>query len=352
MITLDVETKSYADLPKVGAWNYSLDPTTDVICMYYGFSNTTKQAVKDTNIRGWWPGDKLPVVDLFWCIEEGSPVEAHNCSFEEAIWYNVLMPKYGFPNIEPDQWRDTMATACYLALPAGLDKLSSALGGEGKDPEGSRLITKYSKLYLKTAKPDIPPEDKEKWGRYCADDVAQEAGIGDFLGDLPPRELDIFLRNRRINRRGIYLDLEGIASASKVVDQRSTELTARFQEIVGLNPTQTEKVRGWLKDQGIPFDNLQKGTIQKFLQDEEVTEDVEIEPGIFEPTKVAIKQLGFDTVPPQVREALEIKLGSVRPVRVSWIPWLGMLGRMVGPGTRHATMGPLRAGKLVRGSSL
>ena len=86
------------------------------------------------------------------------------------------------------------------------------------------------------------------------------------------------------------------------------ELTNRFREIVGLNPTQTEKVRGWLKDNGVPFENLQKETIQKFLQDEEVTEDVEIEPGIFEPAKVAAKQFSFDTTPAEVREALEIKL--------------------------------------------
>ena len=217
MITLDVETKSYADLPKVGAWNYSLDPTTDVICLYY---QIIYQGSFEPAIEGWWPGDLIPN-ELQIAIKSGLPIEAHNAAFEEAIWYNVLMPKYGFCDIHPDQWRDTMATACYLALPAGLDRLSVALGGTGKDPEGGRLITKYSKLSLKTAKPDIPPEDKKKWGIYCADDVAQEGGIGDFLGDLPPRELEIFQRNRRINRRGIYLDLDGIASASKIVDQRS-----------------------------------------------------------------------------------------------------------------------------------
>ena len=303
MITLDIETKSYADLPKVGAWNYSLDPTTDVICLSYCYSDG-----KDMSIHTWRPGDKVPWLDRLWVGGIDEPVEAHNVSFEEAIWYNVLMPKYGFPDIAPDQWRDTMATACYLALPAALDRLSVALGGQGKDPEGSRLITKYSKLYLKTAKADIPPEDLAKFVAYCEDDVAQEAGIGEFLGDLPPRELDIFLRDRRINRRGLYLDLEGIAAASRIVDQRTEELTTRFREITDLNPTQTEKVKGWLKGCGLIFDNLQKKTIQEFLEDEEETEDIEIEPGVFEPARVATRQAGFDTTPPHVREALEIKL--------------------------------------------
>ena len=305
MITLDVETKSYADLLKVGAWNYSLDPTTDVICLSYcidaeGYGR---------GIYSWDPttSDDTPY-HLFKAIKEGMPVEAHNVSFEEAIWDNVLIPKYDFLPIAPDNWRDTMATACYLALPAGLDRLSQALGGQGKDPKGTQLITKFSKLYLKTARPEIDIESLLSFIDYCEDDTGQEAGIGDFLGDLPPRELDIFLRSRRINRRGIYLDLEGIACASKIVDQRSAELTARFQEITNLNPTQTEKVRLWLQDNGVKFDNLQKQTIQEFLKDEEVTEDIEVEPGFYETAKVAAAQFGFDTTPPLVREALEIKL--------------------------------------------
>ena len=51
MITIDFETKSYADLPKVGTWAYSEDPTTEVICVAYG--------VDSKPIQTWWPGKKL-----------------------------------------------------------------------------------------------------------------------------------------------------------------------------------------------------------------------------------------------------------------------------------------------------
>ena len=258
MIVLDFETRSHADLTKVGAWNYSLDPTTDVIVMAY--------LIDGAEIKTWEPGQPYPQ-DLVDAIYEGSTVEAHNVSFEEAIWENVLVPKYGFPDIAPDQWRDTMAVACYLALPAALDKLSLALGGEGKDPEGGRLISKYSKLHLATAEAEIPPEDMAKWRNYVCDDVAQEAGIGDFLGDLPVRELSIFLLDRRTNRRGLFLDREGIAAASAIVEQRSAELTVRFREITGgLNPSQTAKVLDWLKEQGHELSNLQRDTIEDTLE--------------------------------------------------------------------------------------
>ena len=297
MIIPDFETRSYADLGKVGAWNYSLDPTTDVIVMAYLIDHPEVS----NDIMRWEPGDPNPAI-LFWSIEQGMPIEAHNCSFEEAIWQNVMVPRYGWPEVPGDRWRDTMAAACYLALPAGLDKLSVALGGEGKDPEGGRLITKYSKLYLKSAKKDIPPEDMEKWRKYVVDDVAQEAGISDYLGQLPERELAIFFLDRRVNRRGLYLDREGIAAATEIVDQRSAELTIRFREITGLNPTQTLKVQDWLLEQDYSLPNLQKDTIQDALKDEEVTDVVEVEEGFYEIEPID------EAMPDNVREALTLKL--------------------------------------------
>ena len=158
MITFDFETKSYADLPKVGAWAYSEDPTTDVICACWGIDYDP--------IQTWWPGkDQGMPADLRDAIEEGQEVEAHNVAFERSIWQNVMVRKYGWIMPQPEQWRDTMAVANYYALPAALDKLSKVLGYEGKDPEGGRLISKYSKLNLKTAKPEIPEDDFEKFVR-------------------------------------------------------------------------------------------------------------------------------------------------------------------------------------------
>ena len=48
MITFDLETKSHADLKKVGAWAYSEHPSTDVICACWG--------IDDQPIQEWWPG--------------------------------------------------------------------------------------------------------------------------------------------------------------------------------------------------------------------------------------------------------------------------------------------------------
>lgn len=261
-ITSDFETKSYADLKKVGAWSYSEDLTTEVICYCY--------QIDDQPICTWRPGlfenDECPA-DLRDAIEGGATFEAHNISFEIAIWRNIMVKRYGWPDLKHSQLRDSMAVACYYALPAALEALARALGFPGKDPDGGRLITKYSKLYLKTAKAVIPPEDLDKFVAYCQWDVQLEKAISDWLGDLPPRELECFLFDLDVNLRGLLLDQDGIDAATAVVEQRSAELTAEFRELTGLNPTQGEKLHDWFRKQGVALENLQAEYLQEILDD-------------------------------------------------------------------------------------
>lgn len=294
MLTIDFETKSEADLTKVGAWNYSLDPTTEVICLAYFIDRD------DEERKGvWTPGKPCPA-DIVQALNEGMCVEAHNVAFEEAIWQNVMVPRYGWPYVIPHKWRDSMATACYLALPAALDKLSLALGGSGKDPEGARLISKYSKLHLKTAKREIPPDDLMAFIRYCEDDVAQEAGISEFLGDLPSAELESFIIDREMNRRGLYLDVEGIEHAITVVEQRAAELSEEFEGLTGLRPTQRDRFLVWLHDRNAILPNLQAETIKAVLGEEGYAEEYEIIPGFW-----GIRTLVIEDE--DARRALEIR---------------------------------------------
>lgn len=271
MITIDFETKSEADLKKVGAQMYSLHPSTEVICACWG--------IDDEPIVEWWP-DKSDGVsdieDLSYAVSvDGHEVEAHNVAFEYFIWKNVCETKYGW-DFRPkwDKWRDTMAVACYYAMPAELDKLARALGFPGKDPEGGRLITKYSKLHLKTAKREIPEEDFRKFVAYCKRDVELEQAVSDYLGDLPDREMPLFLLDQKMNRRGLYLDAEGIACAQAVVDARAEELIDEFVEITtnpehpkGLQPTQRDKVLHWFHDRGLALENLRAEHMEEALEE-------------------------------------------------------------------------------------
>ena len=256
-VYIDFETKSFADLKRVGTWAYSEHPTTEVICLCY--------AIDNGEVRDWVSG---PIPDdLSWAIRGGCEIEAHNVAFELSIWANICVKKWQWPSIFLRQWRDSMAAACYYAMPAALDALCRALGWEGKDPEGSRLITKYSKLHLKTAKQEIPPEDLAKFVAYCRRDVELERAVSNYLGDLPERELPYFHLDLEINQRGLTLDQNGIEVASRIVDQRSEELVERFRELTGLNPTQGAKLLVWFAEQGVKLDNMQADHLEELLEE-------------------------------------------------------------------------------------
>lgn len=258
--TLDFETRSYADLKKVGAWAYAEDFTTDVICCAWGIDREP--------IQTWWPGkhknNDMPN-DLLAHIVTGGLVEAHNVSFEKAIWKHVMV-RYGWPEIPAEQWRDTMAVAAYYALPLALDRLAYALGFQGKDPDGARLITKYSKLYLKTAKEIIPLEDFEKFVAYCVKDVQIEQSISDYLGDLPARELPLWLLDQEINERGLYLDRAGIDRAAALVDRVAGELSAEYYSLTGVNPTQRDASMVWFGAHGFPLENMRADYLEELLE--------------------------------------------------------------------------------------
>lgn len=280
MITIDFETRSEADLKKVGAYAYSENPSTDVLCVGWG------NDVGEYNV--WWPdhicpeygtpdvemvstseGGRMPK-ELYLAILNGELIEAHNMAFEWSIWKNILVPRYGWIMPYNHILRDTMAVAAYYALPLGLEQLSRALGYPGKDPEGSRLITKYSKLHLKTAKRDIPPEDFQKFLDYCVtgevSDVKLEQAISDELGDLPPQEQEIWQMHFEMNQRGLFLDLAGIENASAIVEARSAELVEEFKKITGFTPNQHQKVKDWFGEQGYELDNLQADYLWDILE--------------------------------------------------------------------------------------
>jgi DNA polymerase bacteriophage-type len=259
-IFLDCETQSEADLRKVGAWAYSEHSSTDVICVCW--------AVDDGPVLDWVPGEDTPL-EIFEALAAGHEIEAFNVAFEYSIWNNVLVPRYGWPEVPLHRWRDTQAVACYYAMPAALDKLAKACGLKGKDPAGERLITKYSKLHLKTAKRDIPPEDLDAFVNYCRADVEQERSAAYLLGDLPDRELEIFLHDLEVNARGIRLDRAGIEAARIIVEQKAEDLASEFREITGLNPTQRDKVLAWFRENGLPdLADLRSATIDDLLESE------------------------------------------------------------------------------------
>ena len=96
VIVVDFETTSAADLPAVGAWQYSRHPSTRVLCAVFGVATAPNRPV-DT--EAWCPGDPLPDVVLDE-LAAGTPLLAWNCGFERAIWKHVLWPRHAWPAVK------------------------------------------------------------------------------------------------------------------------------------------------------------------------------------------------------------------------------------------------------------
>ncbi len=85
-ITLDYETRSEANLKKVGAVKYAKHPSTEIMCMSY--------KIGDGETKLWLPG-KMPFPEILRKAARDKRYKfvAHNALFEQAIT-KYCLPKY------------------------------------------------------------------------------------------------------------------------------------------------------------------------------------------------------------------------------------------------------------------
>jgi DNA polymerase len=264
-ILCDFETYSELDVRDVGAWAYAAHPSTEVLCLAY------KIPGQKTEI--WIPGQDFPQI-LIDHIEQGFPIEAHNCQFERAIWTEVLAPQFLVPI--PKTWIDTMATCAYRSIPLSLDKAGEALNlAIQKDKRGKYLISKLCQP-RKPTKKDPSTRNRDplllaELYEYCKTDVDAEYELSVTLGDLPKAEFGTWVMDQRINVRGVLVDVEAVYGALKIVNTITRNLEAELVTLTeGVVSTGGEvaKILKWCKDMGAYWlVNLQAGHIEDCLKD-------------------------------------------------------------------------------------
>lgn len=265
-VVIDFETASVCDLKKAGAWRYSEDPTTEVICLAWQHQDGAKGV--------WCPSDQYSA-PAGYAADETVTFIAHNAAFEKAIWRNIMVPVYDWPDIPNSRWHDTMAVCAMKVIPQDLEHavLTLRLPGQ-KDMDGSKLVKSLSKPD-KRGHYDRTPETLKKTYSYCGNDVVAEIGLHLRVGWLPIGERSVWLLDQRINERGVRLDLPFIKAAKEVVEKASVPLAQEFAEITGgLKMSQVAKVGDWCQAQGVSIPNMQKETLAELLGESE-DEDVE-----------------------------------------------------------------------------
>lgn len=222
-VFLDFETRSFCDLKKHGAWNYSIDPTTEILCLSYAIDNGPPQLwFKDfphLNLKC----NPKKLDPLFKAIKKGARIYAHNAFFERSIWKNICEDKLGWPHIKLTQWRCTMAIASFHAIPISLERIAEVLDlPYKKDMEGNAAMKRCTKPNKKGEWHE-DRSDLIKTFKYCPIDVEVSRAVKNRLTDLPDYELKIWRMDQIMNTRGVLFDRK---LAEKAVDLKNY-LTSR-----------------------------------------------------------------------------------------------------------------------------
>lgn len=249
-VFIDFETRSEADITKVGGWLYSCHPTTEVLCCVISLAdvagNDITVLIKSNDLTH---AHKCigGAAFLRSCVMDKNTIfVAHNAFFEQAVWQNIMVERHGFPSIPVERWRCTRALAWAHGLPGNLDGATKALKlPQQKQADGKRLIKLLCQPQTnkRGARPadgkfwrqHEKPEEFQKLYDYCIDDVLATRALFNRLRPLTPYEQQIWEVDQRINQRGIQLDVPLLERANAFIEYHKYQNAIEFQKLTGID---------------------------------------------------------------------------------------------------------------------
>lgn len=284
-------------LPIIGAENYASHPSTEILSLKYDLKD-------GIGPRFWRPGLPEPI-DLLSHIERGGLLEAWNVGFERWIWLRICVQRYGWPEVNPEQWRCAMAKSRAHALPGGLAKAGEVLNLQVvKDADGARLLKKFSMPRNPTAsdprtrvlplwtQEDIDAEWARHWrpgmtktqerklsariledhkdtlalAQYNETDIVSEAEASSRSPDLEGDELAWWQVDQAINVRGCHIDLEGVENCIAIIEQAHARYNAELLLLTGIDAaSKVEQLLGWLHARNVHLDSLDEEAVEQAL---------------------------------------------------------------------------------------
>ena len=205
LVWFDFEAASARDLKAAGTLRYATDASTRAIILAYALGDAPALTWHaDGAILDW---DRAPD-DLRASVSQGAILAAWNASFDSNIWnYSTL----GFPFLLPERVIDVMVPAGVSNLPTDLESASRALGGEGKQKDGKKLIRLFC---VEGADPREYPEEWQRFLAYARQDVEAMRDVYRRTRPLPLAEWQEYWAFERINRRGVMLDMPFVRGAA------------------------------------------------------------------------------------------------------------------------------------------
>lgn len=297
---IDFESRSACNLKLSGSWRYSLDPTTQVLCLAFRLPHWVPGRVElwHPAIAG-LPESGLDdsLSELLDWIQDGGLIEAHNASFERGIWTNIMVARYGWPAVNIEQWRCSAAKAASHALPRNLADCAKALKLDiAKDTSALQLFADAIKgpgkrAMTKLSKPRKPRKAERAAGvtgllwweseellaamwDYCKQDVLAEEAVSAAIPDLNPAEQAMYTLDQIINERGFQLDTEAVETALSLIATETAVLNSELAVLTGgqvKKATQRAQMINWLSEEGLQISDTQKETIDDTLKTDDLS---------------------------------------------------------------------------------
>lgn len=319
-VFVDFETRSRADIKLLGGLNYVAHPTTDVLAL----------CASDGTRRWCWSpfglpdrralGAEVSVSTEPWEIvaaTEGARVVAHNAEgFDRPVWEALGLPER--------EWVDSLPLARRAQLPGKLESLAAYVLGEGKAEAGRKVTLSLSKpIALSAAAIDLavqaarsylagcllptgarqlqllgvwPPSDEAlrsliaspPYGaevlptpspaqlteviRYCMQDVELLRRVCEAERLLEPHMDDDALEaDRRVNHRGVAVDLALVDRLLTEADAQKARAGARVHAITGgalgeADLRRPARLRAWFAEQGVEVEDCTGPTLFPLLR--------------------------------------------------------------------------------------
>jgi DNA polymerase len=242
ILWVDFESFSALDLDDHGTFAYAAHASTRAIVLAYAIGDAPALAWHaDGAILDW---DNAPD-DLRASVARGAILAAWNASFDSTVWNYATL---GFPLLPPERFVDPSIQASVSNLPAKLEDASRALGGEGKQKNGKKLIKLFC---VEGADPREHPEEWQRFLAYAARDVEAMRDVYRRTRPLPIKEWQEYWAFEHINRRGVCLDMPFVRNAAVHAAEDSVASGRRLAELTDgavTRVTQAKRIATWLSD--------------------------------------------------------------------------------------------------------
>jgi DNA polymerase len=278
-IRIDIETRSRVSIKTSGVYRYVECPDFKVLIIAYTpIRRYPGGATKLGRVRTLDLNDYEEVSQFRkMLVDPRFQKHAYNANFERIAlsrWYGLPAGTY----IDPENWHCSAIRCNVNGVYGTLDEVARALKAPiRKDPEGKRLIKLFSipQRNGQFIEPDEAPQDFDKFGVYCIQDVKTEAVVAACVPDIPPLVQREYEMDQRINDRGVRHFAGLSRAAMDQVKIARDQTMAELKDLMGVeNPNSVQQFRAWLVEQGYPMTSLDKDHRAEALDDPTISDIV------------------------------------------------------------------------------